>query len=605
MPRTHLLKRRKLWIWIAGIAGAIILLLAAASLYLGARWKLLAGEKIKTVVHKGSKGLYNIRFSDIHLNVLTGSARLDDVVIEADTLVYQRMKAAGTAPQNVFTIKLAALRINRTALLTAYFKKRLRIRSIVLDQPAISMVNRKVLAKKDTSQVSKSLYDLIRGNLEAIQVDAMIIRNAKFDYINANGKTRVINAFRNLNIRADDVLVDSLSEKDSTRFYLSKNIGFNLGGYRSNTKDGMYTMRVDSVAGSFASSRMYVKGLQLIPRYAELPFSRRYKVQKDRYDLSFTEVALSGVDFRKLSADGKLHARKLSIGPAKVAVFMNRELPPPAIDKGRNYPHVALKRLKLPIRIDTVSLKNISLKYSEYNPIARKTGSILFNNLRGDIRNVTNDSLRLKQDHFARADLKTLLMGSGAMQLKINFDLSSDNGAFTYSGSIGRFDMRKLNDLAINLGLVAIDAGIVDKGDFSVTANQQRASGNFNFYYHGLKVKLLKEEDGSTRLKQQGLLSAIANNLLVKDANPLPGEALRPGRATYLRASTASFFNLMWKTLFAGMREAVGVGLVPMKTQKQAQEKVFRKMEDRKDRAGRRQERRERRQKERSDKRGN
>ncbi|PST84771.1 hypothetical protein C7T94_01195 [Pedobacter yulinensis] len=592
MVQNRFRPHRKIWIRVAAAAGILIVLLLVASAYLASRWKPLAGEKIREAVHNGSKGLYNITYREIGLNVLTGSVRLNDVTIEADTQVYRRMVQAGTAPENVFSIKLSALRINRTGLLRTYFKKHLRIRSIVLDEPAISMVNRKVPSKNDTSEVGKSLYELIRGNLKSIQVDALKISRAKFDYIDANGKKRVINAFRNLNIQADDILIDSLSGKDRKRFYYSRNIGFNLGGYRSVTKDRMYTLRIDSVAGSFASSRVYIKGLQLIPNLPELAFSRKYQVQKDRYDLSFREIALSGIDFRQLDTKGKLQARLLRVGPASVAVFMNRELPPPVIDKGRNYPHVALKRLSLPLQIDTVRLQGVDLKYSEYNPVSRKTGSVRFVNLHGDIRNVTNDSLRLRRDHLARADFKTLLMGSGAMRVKINFDLNSENGAFTYSGSIGRFDMRKLNDLAINLGLVAIDAGIVDKGDFNVTADRRRASGNFNFYYHGLKIKLLKEQQESSKLKQQGLLSSLANNLLIKDANPMPGEPLRPGRATYLRANTASFFNLMWKTLFAGMREAVGVGFVPMKTQKQAQDKISRKMEQRSERAERRAQRR-------------
>ena len=93
--------------------------------------------------------------------------------------------------------------------------------------------------------------------------------------------------------------------------------------------------------------------------YPDLTFSRKYKTQKDRYDLSFSEINLSGVDFISLNNDGNLYAKKVEIGPSKVAVFMNRELPPADFNKGRNYPHLALRRIPFATLIDTLILNKV------------------------------------------------------------------------------------------------------------------------------------------------------------------------------------------------------------------------------------------------------
>ncbi len=71
----------------------------------------------------------------------------------------------------------------------------------------------------------------------------------------------------------------------------------------------------------------------------------------------FKKMAFRGIDFVKLNHDGSLHAQSLTLGPATAGIFMNRELPPPAIDKGKNYPHLALKRLPLPLHLDTLKIK--------------------------------------------------------------------------------------------------------------------------------------------------------------------------------------------------------------------------------------------------------
>jgi hypothetical protein len=123
--------------------------------------------------------------------------------------------------------------------------------------------------------------------------------------------------------------LDSLSGSDTTRFYYTKDASFQIAGYKSVTKDKMYSMKVDTIKGSTASKKIAVSGFKLTPLYDELTFARKYKIQKDRYDLNFEKIEFNGVDFLGLNTDQKLYAKSLKIGPAKVEVFMSRESPPP------------------------------------------------------------------------------------------------------------------------------------------------------------------------------------------------------------------------------------------------------------------------------------
>lgn len=89
----------------------------------------------------------------------------------------------------------------------------------------------------------------------------------------------------------------------------------------------MYTTKVDTLMGSTSRKNFKVVGLQMIPLYPDLEFSRKYKYGKDRYDLKFNQISFEGVDFPKLDSEGSLHATSIRIGPAKVNIFVNRELP--------------------------------------------------------------------------------------------------------------------------------------------------------------------------------------------------------------------------------------------------------------------------------------
>jgi hypothetical protein len=264
---------------------------------------------------------------------------------------------------------------------------------------------------------------------------------------------------------------------------------------KSTTQDKMYTISIDTVRGSFNKKTLNVRGLKLTPLYPDLTFSRKYNAQKDRYDLNFKEINLTGVDFISLNNDGNLHAKRLIIGPAKVEVFLNRELPPPNFDKGRNYPHNALKRLPIETLIDTLSVNKVDIDYTEYNVKTKERGTLHLTDLSGKILNITNDSLRLVKKNHAYADLTTHVMGTGKLNVKIDFNLTDKAASFSYVGHVSPFNLKVLNPLSKSLGLVTIDDGNVKSVDFNISANERGSSGTVKFAYNDLKINLLKEDE--------------------------------------------------------------------------------------------------------------
>lgn len=554
-----------LTLFVVGIAVFFVLM---------ARWKPVISQKLKDGVYNRSFGLYRLDFKDISINILTGSIALYEVSLNPDTAVHNKLKTLKAAPANLFQVKLRKLEFKRVALLTAYFKRKIEIRSVILDNPSINMLHYKVKRLAQDTAQDRTLYQLISNRIKAIDIKAIKIVDADFDYINGDNSKK-IHSVKHLSININDFLLDSLSQFDTTRYAYAKDIGFELTGYKFASKDKMYTMKVDTIRGSVQRKSIDIKGFQMIPMYPDLAFSRKYTYGKDRYDLKFSAISFEGVDFAGLNSDEKLHARALKIGPAKVNIFVNRELPaPPGLDKVRNFPHVALKRLSIPSIIDTVKLNNIDVAYTEYNPISQKRGTIYFQNLSGNIRNVTNDTLQLAKNNQAVANLTALVMKTSRIHVQIDFNLTDKHAAFSYNGNVAPMNMQVLNPMAKNMGLVEIESGQMQKTDFNIRANSRGSSGTVHFYYTDLKIKLLKEGEEGMAPKKKGLLSFLANTLLIKDANPGKGEAARVANVTFQRTPAASFFNLMWKSVFIGMRETVGLAIVPVKTPEQAMEKI-------------------------------
>ncbi|MGF1925137.1 MAG: DUF748 domain-containing protein [Bacteroidia bacterium] len=554
-------KKKKVWIWIAGILGTLVVIVGIAAIYLSSQWKPLLTEKIKDGVYTASDKLYTIDFKDIHLNLITGSVVLDSLKLTPDTNIFKSLIAQKKAPSHLFRIRAAYLKISRIKILTAYFDKKINLNSIILTRPSIDMVYYKVPKRVDTVKDERTLYQQIEKTLKSIRIGAIKIVDADFDYYSGSKK---LNAVKNLSINIKDILIDSLAQYDTTRVLHSKNIGFELNGYQSLTKDKMYNIKIDSINGSINSRTLKIKGLKLIPMYPDLAFSRKYVVQKDRYDLNFSTIDLIGVDYIKLNNDGTLYAKQLRIGPAKVGVFLNRDLPPPRFDKGKNYPHLALKRAPIEMMIEKLSLNKVDIAYTEYNPKNKERGTLKLDNLSGEITNLTNDSLLLTKNNHAKADLTTYILGAGKLNVKIDFNLTDPQAAFSYSGHVSPFNLRILNPLSKSLGEVEIESGKVKSVDFNINANRNSSNGTVRFTYTDLKVKLLKEgEDGKAQKK--GLLSFLANTILIKNDNPSKDEPQRTAQISWDRVPQASFFNMMWKSIFVGIRDIVGIGIVPMK----------------------------------------
>jgi hypothetical protein len=107
------------------------------------------------------------------------------------------------------------------------------------------------------------------------------------------------------------------------------------------------------------------------------------------------------------------------------------------------------------------------------------------------------------------------------------------------------------------MALININSGKINSIDFNLTGNNTSAKGKFVMKYEDLKVDVLKRDKNTNLVKKRGLAS-LAANLVVENKNP-GSSGLRVMHPEYNRNIYKSFFNLVWKTIFTGMKETVGI----------------------------------------------
>ncbi len=551
-------RKRKILTWIAGIIIFIVLTVVAAALYLNSKWKPMLITAIENTVINASDSLYRIKISDIHVNLINGSAFLDSIEIYPDTAVYQKMITQRIAPENLFELRVRKLDLENLSPWDIYFKRNLDMETISIREPELKITYTRLKNKIRKKKKHKTNYESIKDILNSAKVNSIFLNNIRFQYVDKSLPTPSITKLDQLSIRANDILIDSASQYDSTRIFNAKDLIAELHNYQYPSADSTYYIKLGKLRLSTLHKELLLSKVELVPRYEEMAFSNLFPRQHELYKLNFDSILVHNLNYPDLIDSRQIAAQSLTIKNGGLYAFLNRGKPLKGIDKGKNYPHVLLNRLNWNIITDTLNIKNVDISYAEYNPKSKSKGTLTFKNLTGKILNVTNDSARLSKNKYANAYLNAAFMGYGNLDIHIKFDVSDQAGRFSYNGTLAAMPLNVINPVAKPLAKLVFSSGKLNRIDFSASGDRNGAKGKVKINYSDLSIKLLKQDDDNN-FKRMGLISLLANALIIKSDNPSKDEKIRVSYPTFERPDDASFFNVMWKIIFLGFKESVGI----------------------------------------------
>ncbi|MFC5283668.1 hypothetical protein [Pedobacter alpinus] len=552
-------KKHKTIKWIFALLGIITIIALGAAWYINKKWKPLLTNAIQNTLIDASDSLYTVKFSDIKVNILVGNVTVDSIELIPNLDVYDKLKAKRIAPENIFRLKIYKLSLKNIKPFKVYREKKLDIKNITLQNPELTVFYTKLKNQIQKKEDNRTPYQRIKNTLKELKITSIFLTDVKFKYVDQSYEKPKITSFDQMNIRLNDILIDSLAQYDSTRIFSTKDIIAEINNYSYATPDSMYKINIKHAFVSSQNKQFKIGGIALEPRLKEMAFTNSFKRQQERYKLSFDSVLVNNIDFNQLIDKRTIKSSKVSLLNGNLAVFLDRGKPAKLIDKGKNFPHLALRRINWDIIADTIVIKNTNISYAEYNPKTEAKGTLYLKNLNGRIFNITNDSLALTKNGFANAYLQTYLMGKGKLDINIRFNLTDAKGGFSYKGTLGSMDMTVLNSLTKPLAMLSTNTGKVNSMEFDIKGNVDGAKGKVILRYEDLNISIMKKDDENDKLKKSGLVSLIANALLVDNANPKGKDPLKVAYPSYSRPKEGSFFNLMWKTIFEGLKVNVGI----------------------------------------------
>lgn len=514
-------------------------------------------QELSRTVSEKTNNLYAITTGKLDLDEVAGNLTATDIHLQPDSLVYNQLSAAGNDPGILVRLQIPALSVTGVKTPRALINREIQGRRVLIDHPSIELLFTNKGKDSLNKVPNKEVYRQILGNLKLIALDTVSIVNARL--IVKDWKTgRVQMQLDSLYIDLYGIAVDSLHEKDSTRIAFAEKVSLHCGKVSWSSANKLYRYEIRNVDFNSGQRKLSVGNTSIDPSLPEMAFLRQFKYATDRFDIHIRDIALVNLNIAALLKSSSVEADSLIVGESRYLIYRDISYPHDGKNRIGTYPHQALMKLPWNVYIGTVRFNNAYIEYKERNPKSRKSGRVRFHNAQVSIRNLTNDRQRLKEEGICKLQFSARFLDKTPVQASIDFYPLADNGKFTISGELGRMHAPGMNELAEPMGLARIETGTIRKLNFSFAATDHRADGPLTILYDDLKVALLKRDSAENKLEKKKLVSLLATTQ-VKKANPGKDNETRQETVHFERDIHKSFFNLVWKSIFTGVKQSVGI----------------------------------------------
>jgi hypothetical protein len=363
-------------------------------------------------------------------------------------------------------------------------------------------------------------------------------------------------AIGNIAVTINEVKADEVIDVENNPLDYGKEAEISCDKISINSKDGFYNYTFKNATLNSLQKQLKIGSVSIKPFLSEAAFANKAHFQKDRYNVDLKGVALKNIDMKNL-LDKKIFASNLTINNTSVKIYRDLRKPLSGKSKVGNYPSQMLKKADIPVNISNAVLSNVFIQYTEHEKISDSSGVTTFNGSTINISNITNQDEAIQKNNVAIVSFNTKILNEIPAKGAFKFYLNGNDGRFSANGSISGFDALLLNKVSVPMALMRLNTGTINSINFNFTGNDTIAKGDFVMKYNNLKVDVMKRDKDSKEIKKRGLTSLIAN-VIVKNNNPDNGN-LRKETLQFKRDVQKSFFNLVWKTIFTGMKKTVGL----------------------------------------------
>ncbi|MES1222198.1 MAG: hypothetical protein ABUT20_42275, partial [Bacteroidota bacterium] len=490
------------------------------------------------------------------LDEVAGYLYVTNLQIIPDTAKFRQMVADKVNPALVLELNIPELKIAGVKTPEAALNKKINGRKLEISNANVIFYYAKAHPDTSTGAVKEEMYQQLLGDLKEIQADTVEVTNVSLAFIDIRNNKKTIEA-SNISVHLNDVLIDSVHANDSSRFFFAKKVEVTGEKGVVKNKTGTYFYHFNGFDFKSDGGLFSIKSVRIEPQLSEEKFAEFSKVQNDRFNISVNNVSLKNINLNRLMLSDVV-ADDLVIKEGNFKVYRDLSYPRDKKIRVGSFPQQMLMEMPLTLSLKKVTINDAFIEYKEKNPKSDYSGKVQFTHANAVITNVTNDLSLIKENNNCVLNFNARFLDMAPLRVRLGMILNNPKGRFTFAGSMDGFEANKLNVLMEPMGLAKIEKGNVNKVDFDFTGHNYGSDGKITLLYDDLKISLLKKDSAEDKLKKKALASFVAN-IVVKNANPLRKQPVRVASVHYIHDTNRSFFNLMWKSVYAGVKQTAGM----------------------------------------------
>jgi hypothetical protein len=541
------------------LLGAVLFILLGVVVFaswLSNHYKQIIRDRLPGIVARASDSLYKISISDIDIDFLTRDVTARNVRLWVDTAREQELRAQGRLPAVLLNISIPQLKLAGVKWAEIVSDKSLYCRylevvgpKVWIDAiPASEDTSKQLAGVPDTGEAKKPMVNhLAFGTIELLRPQITYhFQGADSFYCDFDGGI----------VRLIDWAYSSSEPKDPTRFLFAKSGLLAVDNFSYRKPGSLYSVQSANVHFRSDEDTISIHDFIVAPIVKKDEFYKRSGgIQREMYHVRFAKIDFVGLNWKSLIDDKNLFTKAVVLDTPRIDIFFSRYYKPSNKSKMGRFPTQLLQRLKLKLNLPEVYVANGHLKYAEVNEKTGKTGIVTFDDVRGVLSNVTNVDSLVSRNKYSIVKLRGNLLNGSDVSAEFNFLLPDTNGYFTLDGNVRDLNANQISDQSKALALAAIRSFHMSNMDMHIEGDQTFARGRFTMLYDSLSI-MLEKVDSNMRMKKKGLLSLVANTLVLYPSNPMPGADPRTVETYIERDKLKSFFNLIWKNIYQAAQKS-------------------------------------------------
>ncbi|MEX0770626.1 MAG: hypothetical protein WD035_07830 [Balneolaceae bacterium] len=316
-------------------------------------------------------------------------------------------------------------------------------------------------------------------------------------------------------------------------------------------KGDRYLLQADSLIVSEGRSAITLVDFSMATVLSEQEFFSSLDVREELFHIDISGLNINNIDFSSLRKNGDLKTETVSADSLNLHVTLNKRIPARTNPDTIPLPLQNMNNLPMTVALDSLIIRNGNILYSEYDEKGTRPGTIHFARTQAtglNINNISDDPVVFKA--------RSYLEETGLLETEIRLFTDASGHVTTVTGSLGEFDLTRLNNIFMDLEGLEITEGRVYNLEFDYRMNELSSSGSVQIHYDRFNMKRVDRDDYHQNLGNR-ISGLFMNQIVMRSSSMDKNQEFRAGIVSAERDPEKGFFNYLWISLRSGLLDTV------------------------------------------------